>query len=90
MGRLQRPRTFDAVFALSFTVMIVGVGLTFVGVFVAGPAAVPGIGIVCVVVGSFLATQFGLRGAAAQDRSVLGSLWQGYTQIWHWVRPPKR
>ena len=90
MGRLPRPRTFDTVFALSFTVMTVGVGLTIVGVFVAGPAAVPGIGIVCVVVGSFLALHFGRRGAAAQNRSVLGSLWRGYAQIWHWIRPPKR
>lgn len=86
----RRPRGLDAVFALSFTVALVGIGLTIVGVFVAGPAAVPGIGIVCVVVGGYLAAQFGLRGARDQKRSVVGSLRSGYVQIWHWVSPPKR
>lgn len=60
------------------------------GVFVSDASAVPGLGIVCLVLGAYLCSVFGLDGAREEGRSVRRSLVNGFRQLAHLVRPPSR
>ena len=90
VGRSMAGRaTFDVLFAVSFLVFVIGVGTLFWGVFVSDASAIPGLGIVAAVAGGYASFVFGVQGARADNRSVVGSLGRGYKRTWHWIRPPR-
>lgn len=81
--------TYDVLFALAFTVFMVGGTAVVWGALVSDASAVPGFGIVATVVGAYGSWVFGWQDRHEEQRSVVRSLGRGYKRMGHWVRPPK-
>lgn len=87
--RDSRPTSLDALFAVSVTAMIAGLVAAILGILLSESGALPGIGIVGVVVGGYLTTVLRPTGVSKQDRSAVRSIGRGYRHLWHWARPSR-
>lgn len=85
--RGKRPTSVDALFAVALTALVGGLVAAVLGVLLSESGALPGIGIVAVVVGGYIATMLRPRGQTRHDRSALRSFGRGYRHLWNWVRP---
>ncbi len=86
----RRPTSIDALFAVSVTALVAGLVAAVVGVWLSESGALPGIGIVGVVVGGYVANLVRPRAGRDTDGSVLRSIGRGYRHLWHWARPSQR
>ena len=77
----HRTPGFDIAFALSFTAAAIGGGLFALGL-ATDTGAMLGFGFVLAPVALVACVIFGIKGAVVQNRSILGSLANGYRQIW--------
>ncbi|MFV2038895.1 MAG: hypothetical protein ACC660_01490 [Acidimicrobiales bacterium] len=87
---LQRLARWEALFALSFSVLLAGVITLTWGIALSGPSAFPELGIVLIAIGAYVTAALKPPRPAEGGRSALRTLGRGYVQIWHWIRPPRR
>lgn len=86
---LQRLAGLESVFALSFTVLLIGIVALILGIVLSGPATFPGIGIVLIAAGGYLTSILKPPRDGTGARSWLRALGRGYVHVWHWIRPPR-